>query len=241
MSRNLVEKTTCGDFATGYCAATESIKNSFFSFLKNVITVVIHCRFLDELLNQSFNRCSRSDSFMQVLVKNVVNDPNFITPVAAFVCKRVINALKEELKQALKVTKKIFSLPDHSSSVFTEAWFDGESKARRYAHKRRNCKVQKYRDSLTESREKDRRDCGSRSSFDADSNFMTPKTKTSGSSSRFCLKSSLSSINEDATLVVAKTAKGSLPCEPPLQNGSRLSYLLLSGYIEKVRSVGIEV
>lgn len=62
---------------------------------------------LNEMLNQSFNYCSRSDTFMQASVERTVSDPDFVSPAARFARHRRINALEEELKRELQVTKKI--------------------------------------------------------------------------------------------------------------------------------------
>lgn len=47
VSRNLFEEAICDFFVTGFCAATRGIKNSFFSFVKNVILEIIYRGVLD--------------------------------------------------------------------------------------------------------------------------------------------------------------------------------------------------
>lgn len=56
LSRNLVEKIVCDAFITRYCAATDSIKDSYFSFVKSIVSEIIHRGVLDETLNRSCNR-----------------------------------------------------------------------------------------------------------------------------------------------------------------------------------------
>lgn len=68
MFRNLVEEIIGYNFATGYCAATEGMKNSAFSFVEDVSAETIRRGVRDETLNQSFNYSSRSRTFMQVLL-----------------------------------------------------------------------------------------------------------------------------------------------------------------------------
>lgn len=55
MSRNFVEETLCNFFTTRYCAATNGITDSFFSFEIIVATVMIHRGGLHETLKLSFN------------------------------------------------------------------------------------------------------------------------------------------------------------------------------------------
>lgn len=58
---------------------------------------------LDEMLKQIFYRWS--DTFMKLIVENTVSGLGFLTHVAVFVTRRVINAVEEELKQKPRVTK----------------------------------------------------------------------------------------------------------------------------------------
>lgn len=98
MSRILIKEIPCDVIATGYCSATEGNMN-FSSFVDKVITKTIHRRAMIAMLNNSLNRRSRSDNFMQLLCEEVVKYLEFITPVAAFVTRRVIITVKEERKQ----------------------------------------------------------------------------------------------------------------------------------------------
>lgn len=141
MSRSLVEKTICGVFATGFCAATEGIENSFLSFVENVITEMTYCGVPDKTLGQSFNCWSRSDTLMHVLVEKSTYDPGFLTPVAAFVTKCVINAVDEKLKQEPQVTKKISSPTNRSSSATIGVASDVKFSASRCHRKRQNQKM----------------------------------------------------------------------------------------------------
>lgn len=86
---------------------------------------------LDETLNQSFNRWSRSDTFMQVFVEKVVINMDFITSLTAFVKQCVINAIEEELKRGPQVTEKILPPPYLSPSGFPSATSDVEYRCRR--------------------------------------------------------------------------------------------------------------
>lgn len=85
MPQYLGEETMCGVFVMYYCAATKSTKNSFFSFVEEVITEMTYCGLLNEMLNLSSSRWSRSETFMQILAERVVNNLSFKTPVAVFV------------------------------------------------------------------------------------------------------------------------------------------------------------
>lgn len=50
MSGNLVKETICDVFTIGYCAATDGIKDSFFSFLERLSKEMIHRGVLDAML-----------------------------------------------------------------------------------------------------------------------------------------------------------------------------------------------
>lgn len=67
-------------------------------FVNDLVTEMVGRGVLDETLNQNFNRRSRSDPFMQVLVKKVVYDPDFLAPVAALARQHVNKAVKNEPK-----------------------------------------------------------------------------------------------------------------------------------------------
>lgn len=95
--RNLVEETTCDVITTDYCAATDDKKDSSFLFVEIMITEMIHHRVRDETFNQSCKRWSQSDPFLQAFIEMIVNAPGFIAPIAAFVMKRVIYAVEEDL------------------------------------------------------------------------------------------------------------------------------------------------
>lgn len=99
--------------------------------MENVITELIDRGKLDETLSQSFNRWSRYDTSMQMLVKRNINDPGFITPVVAFVKQRVISTVEDELKRETQVTMKNPSIADPSLSAFTGVTSDKQSKHRR--------------------------------------------------------------------------------------------------------------
>lgn len=105
-SGNLVKKTICDFQATDYCAASEGNKNFFLLVCDERDHGDDPRRALDETLRQSFNRWSRSDTFMPVLVEKIVNDPGFIAHVAAVDRQRVTNAVKEDLKLEPQVTKR---------------------------------------------------------------------------------------------------------------------------------------
>lgn len=88
--------------------------------MKNVIKEVAHLGALDETLNQSLNCWSRSSAFMWVLpissrlvVKKVINGPDFIMSITAFVRHRVISAVNDELKREAQVMKEILSVLYH--------------------------------------------------------------------------------------------------------------------------------
>lgn len=98
-TQSLVDETICVVFVTVYCAATKETKGHFLSFVESVTTEMIYCEVLGETLNQSFNRWSRSDKFMQMFVEKIYDSPNFITPATVIVWQRVISAAEEELKQ----------------------------------------------------------------------------------------------------------------------------------------------
>lgn len=95
MCENLVEEPICDVTTTGYCTATDTIKNSPFLIEEGDITEIIHLRVLDKKLNQSFNCWSPSDTIMQALVKMIFNYPGFIVPFAVFVEQCVINTLEK--------------------------------------------------------------------------------------------------------------------------------------------------
>lgn len=61
-------KPMCGVFATGYCAATKCIKTFIDSFVESVITKKFYREVLTETLKPSFNRWSRSNTLMSVLL-----------------------------------------------------------------------------------------------------------------------------------------------------------------------------
>lgn len=85
ISRDLVEETIFAVFSAGYCAATNGIMDSSFSFVESVSAEMINRGVLDETLNHSIDRLSRSDTFKLVLIKKIVNHSGFIAPATAFV------------------------------------------------------------------------------------------------------------------------------------------------------------
>lgn len=85
MSINLVEGTLCDVFTTRYYATSNTTRNSSFSFVMSEVTELTYRGPLDETLYQSFNSCSRMNTFTQALMEQIVNDPDFIAPVAAFI------------------------------------------------------------------------------------------------------------------------------------------------------------
>lgn len=94
MSRDWNEETLCVVRNTGYCAATDDIKDSSM-FVECVVTKVVHLGVLNETLNQNFNRWSQSHKFIQTLIEKIVSDPRFVAPIAAIVKQLVIKAVKE--------------------------------------------------------------------------------------------------------------------------------------------------
>lgn len=58
MSRYLVKETLCDVFMSGHSAATDEIKNSSFTILRNLISEMIHCGVMNDTPNQSFNQWS---------------------------------------------------------------------------------------------------------------------------------------------------------------------------------------
>lgn len=98
VSRNLVEEIICDVFDTGYCADAEGVKKLSFSFVENVIMETFNRGALNEARTQCFNRWSPSDVFVSVLVKQVINDSSFITPVAVLVRQCILNTVEEVLK-----------------------------------------------------------------------------------------------------------------------------------------------
>lgn len=156
MSRNLVGKTISDVFATGYCAAIESIKNYSFLVVKSVITEMIHRELPKEMPNQTFNRWLRSDTFTQIVFEKIANDPGFIEAIAAFIRQHVINAVGEGLMHYPNVTKEILSLQAHLPTFSAEATSNGKSSVpddnHRHACRRRSpsdadssLKTSKYR------------------------------------------------------------------------------------------------
>lgn len=75
-------------------------------FVKNMVTKMVQCEAMDETPIHSSNLWVRSNTFMQVLAEKAVNNLSFITPVAAFVTRRVINAEREKVSRAPRVTKE---------------------------------------------------------------------------------------------------------------------------------------
>lgn len=58
MSRHQIKETLGDVFNTEYCASTDEIKDSSFSFMESVESETVHCGVLDETLSRSFNRWS---------------------------------------------------------------------------------------------------------------------------------------------------------------------------------------
>lgn len=85
--RNLFGETICNIFTTRYCAATDGVKDSSFSFVKSVVIEMILYEVLDKTLNHSLNRWSQSEIFMQVLFEKIINDPSLIALIVSFSSK----------------------------------------------------------------------------------------------------------------------------------------------------------
>lgn len=94
MFRNMVQTPIYDIYTPEYCVATGGIKNSFFSFLRSMIREMIHCEVLDEMLAQSLNFWSRSETFTQALIEKIVSGSVFIAPVTDFLKQSVINAVE---------------------------------------------------------------------------------------------------------------------------------------------------
>lgn len=115
---------------TEYCAATDYIFESFFLFVESLFTDTIHLGVLDELLNQNFNRWSRSDTIIQTLIEKIVNNRGFIAPVAVIFKQRVICAVHKALTSEPPVLKKILSTTDRFPSASTGPISDAKSNTR---------------------------------------------------------------------------------------------------------------
>lgn len=122
--KRLVEKTIRDVFTTGYYAAMDGRKNSFFSFVEEAITDKNYLEVLGEPLNQNFVRYSLSDTIVETLTAKIVDSLGFIAPVATFVMQRVTNAIEEELHDEQKVTMGIPSSPDQYPSASAGSTLD---------------------------------------------------------------------------------------------------------------------
>lgn len=101
--REILKESIYAVFTTGYYAATDGIKNSFFPFAVDVITHMIHSGVLNETLHRNIELWARLDAFMETLIGRVVNLVSFLAHFSTFVKQRVTKASEEELSSESKV------------------------------------------------------------------------------------------------------------------------------------------
>lgn len=80
-SRELVVETVSVIFSTGYYAATEEIKDSFFLFVEDLITEMSPCEVLDKPLNLKFKCFLLLDVSIEDLIVRI-NNTGFTLPAA---------------------------------------------------------------------------------------------------------------------------------------------------------------
>lgn len=99
---------------------------------------MVHRGILEEMLNQNFERWSRSDTLMKALIGRIVNNKALLVPVPAFEKRCAIKVIREKLNSEQKVTKELMSISHRSPSAAAGTPSGEESNARRLHHKRRN-------------------------------------------------------------------------------------------------------
>lgn len=103
--KGLVEEIIGDVFAAGQYTATDGVQDFIFLLPEDFITDIVQLRVLYEMLNQNFERWSRSNASMKASIGKVCTNLGFVAPVLAFVKQRASYEIVFELHTEPKLTR----------------------------------------------------------------------------------------------------------------------------------------
>lgn len=132
-------------------------------------------------LNQSFNRSSRSDTFMPALIEKFINDADFIATFTAIVKQPVIKVVEKELYKEPPVASKTQLSLARSTSASADTISDEEFKPTCSGRRQYDREDRRHRNNSEEWEDKPKKHQRSSSSCpQADGCLKTSTSKSSG-------------------------------------------------------------
>lgn len=111
--------------STGYAAASNSLKDTAYKFIENIISEMTLKGTFDDLFLRNLERWSQTSTFMNGFTQRVLNSRSFTSPLATFIKERMddtvdewrMTAKEEALHQRRKVDPTVPPSPQITSSI----------------------------------------------------------------------------------------------------------------------------